>query len=39
MRFFFADYEMKQFHALTEVEFGTLSDDVILEYIKTGEPL
>ena len=34
-----AGFESSQFHECTEVEFGELTDDVILSYIETGEPL
>ncbi|XP_065058753.1 probable bifunctional dTTP/UTP pyrophosphatase/methyltransferase protein [Rhopilema esculentum] len=34
-----SDFLIKQFHECTRVEFGELTDDVIIEYVKTGEPL
>ena len=36
---YFADYQFKQFYERTQVEFGDLSEEVISEYVKTGEPL
>ena len=35
----FVGYAEKQFYECTEVEFGDLTDDVILAYIESGEPL
>lgn len=35
----FTDFEIKQFFECTEVEFGSLSDDVIKAYVGTEEPL